>query len=124
MELDLSFLQLTLNVITVTAIPSLAMNCYLLRRDKEKLVTAILNSPLELDPHHPENPKPDPSPAASKPITRPGFVLKMPPAPPTLHTKTDTRVYPDIRKFVTQRSSNWVAPSKSQWEAQRPTATL
>jgi hypothetical protein len=117
MELDLSFLQLTLNVITVTAIPSLAMNCYLLRRDKEKLVTAILNSPLELDPYHPENPKSAPSAAASKPVSK----LRMPPAPPALDTKVD----PDIRKFVTQRSRNWIAPTKSQWEvSRRASATL
>ena len=106
MELDLSLLQLTLNVITVTAIPSLAMNCYLLRRDKEKLVTAILNSPLELDPHHPESPKSAPSTATSK----------MPPAPPAVDK--------DIRQFVTQRSSNWIAPSKSQWNARRPALSL
>jgi hypothetical protein len=106
MELDLSFLQLTLNVITVTAIPSLAMNCYFLKRDKEKLVTAILNSPLELDPHHFENPKSAPSTAATR----------KPPAPPVAQT--------DIRQFVTQRSSNWIAPSKSQWNARRPALSL
>ena len=122
MELDLSFLQLTLNVITVTAIPSLAMNCYLLKRDKEKLVTAILNSPLELDPHQLENPASAPSTAASKPVSK----LRMPPAPPALETKLalDTKVDPDIRKFVTQRSQNWIAPTKAQWTTPRPAATL
>jgi hypothetical protein len=111
MELDLSFLQATFNVITVTAIPSLAMSCYLLRRDKEKLVTAILNSPLELDPHQPENPGAS-STAAPKPVSK----LRMPPAPPPVDA--------DIRKFVTQRSRNWVAPTRSQWETSRPAATL
>jgi hypothetical protein len=110
MELDLSLLQLTLNVITVTAIPCLAMNCYLLRRDKEKLVTAILNAPLELDPHHPESPKSAPSTAPSTATS------KMPPAPPAVDK--------DIRQFVTQRSSNWIAPSKSQWKARRPALSL
>lgn len=89
MELDLPLLlQAVFNVTAATAIPSLAINCYLLRRDKEKLVTAILNSPLELkslelDPHHPEVPESAPSTPASKPIMRSATLLKMPPAPRT-----------------------------------------
>jgi hypothetical protein len=116
MELDLPFIQAIFNVTAVTAIPSLALNCYLLRRDKEKLVTAILNSPLELDPHHPEIPEAAPS----KPSLRSATMLKMPAVPPSQDTKTD----PDIRRFVTQRSQNWTAPSKSQWKASRQAATL
>jgi hypothetical protein len=108
MELDQQRLQFLFTVIAITAITSLASICYLLRRDKQKLLTKFNPQP-EVERSELKNlaaapqAAPAPQPHAlgqSAPEAQPGMGM-------------------DIRQYVTQRAHSWIAPSASQWKRRR-----
>jgi hypothetical protein len=108
MEFDPSRLQLWFNLIAITAITSLALFCFLLKRDKDRLTTELhqLRSQGRKPPsvstlREKQSPKlestPKPQPAAGR-VRPPG-----PDASPTSHQ--------DIREFVARRVDGWIARS-------------
>lgn len=96
MALDHSKLQLLFNVIAITAVTSLTLIWYLRKRDRENMVIRMA-------------------------ALRQAAAARTQKAPEEhAHAETDPAIAlpgtkPDIRNFVTNRATGWMAPSVAQW---------